>query len=461
VGIGARAARAEILDLMTRSQSSVLVMHAHHRDLEAAELARYLIAESLALSALIIVGAHGIARVLRVHDGVLVESGPEWVSAEMLGSRALGPNELSMLNSTSGTTGKPKLVTQFANRWINFSDIAIAAGELNADDVFMGAVPGPFGFGLWTAHYAPTMLGVPTVLLPIFSVDEMIRMIEQEKVTILACVSTQFKMMLNSPLLETADLRSLRVMFTGGEAVPFERALQFEKLTGATVLQFYGSNEGGALSCTSLTDSAEQRLRTAGRVVPNMNVRLYDQEGRDITATGGPGQPAAVGPTSCIGYFNDAEANAELFRGEHLMMPDIVTIDDDGYLTVVGRASDLIIRGGKNISATEVEALVEGHPGVVMAAAVPYPDEIFGERIGVAVQLLPGQPALSTPELSAYLSARCASKHVHPECVVVVDELPQAPGGKVAKGSVRALLEQAGGVDRDLRLASVPVVSQP
>ncbi|GAA4487878.1 class I adenylate-forming enzyme family protein [Microbacterium panaciterrae] len=449
VGMGARSGRDEIRHLMSRSEAPVLVMREKHRERAALDYVADLAEDGWNVDTLVIVAPSGLVRMYRFVDGVTTTEDVPHAPIEETRARAAGPNELAMLNSTSGTTGRPKLVTQFANRMIAFSKMAFDAADFTPDDVMLGAVPGPFGFGLWTAHYASAMLGMKTVLMEKFTVEEMIRLIGEEDVTILACVSTQFKMMLDAPVLEGASLGTLRAMFTGGEAVPYERALQFEERVGAKVLQFYGSNESGAISNTSLRDTAEQRLRTAGRVIEVMNMRLYDQDGKDITETGGPGRPGVVGPTICLGYYGDPAANEELFHDGRLMMPDLVTVDADGYLRVVGRTSDLIIRGGKNISAVEVEELVEQHPGVLMASAVPVPDDVFGERIGVAVTV--HGTALTVAELTQYLSGRGISKHLYPERVVVLDELPRAAGGKVAKGVVREIMAAQTRTDVDLR----------
>lgn len=449
VGMGARSGRDEIRHLMSRSESHVLVMRETHRDRAALDYVADLAEDGWPLEALVIVDADGPVRLHRFAGGETTTEPVPHADLETTRARAAGPNDLAMLNSTSGTTGRPKLVTQFANRMIAFSKMAFDAADFTGDDVMLGAVPGPFGFGLWTAHYATAMLGMKTVLMEKFTVEDMIRLIDEEQVTILACVSTQFKMMLDAPGLDDASLESLRAMFTGGEAVPYERALQFEQRVGAKVLQFYGSNESGAISNTSLRDTAEQRLRTAGRVIDVMNMRLYDPQGNDITETGGPGRPGVSGPTICMGYYGDPAANEELFHDGRLMMPDLVTVDEDGYLRVVGRTSDLIIRGGKNISAIEVEELVEAHPGVLMASAVPVPDDLFGERIGVAVTV--HRDALTVAELTAYLAGRGISKHLYPERVVVLDELPRAAGGKVAKGAVREIVGAQTEADVDLR----------
>ena len=242
-------------------------------------------------------------------------------------------------------------------RWFAFHELAQRIAHFYADDVFLSALPAPFGFGLWTAHFTPTIVGAPCIVCARFDAEEVLAAIERYRVTVLAAVSTQFVMLLNSPAIERYDLSSLRVLFTGGEMVPYERAREFEERTGAVVLQFYGSNETGALSATTPDDPPELRLRTAGRVIPEMHVRLLDPDtDADITATGGPGVPAGKGPTLCLGYWDDAAANEQLWTADGWMrMGDLATIDADGYLTVVGRTSDVIIRGGKNVSAAQVE----------------------------------------------------------------------------------------------------------
>lgn len=449
VGMGARSGRDEVRHLMSQSEASVLIMRERHRERLALDYVADLAEDGWIVDTLVIVDPSGPVRVHRFSNGAVSTEDVPHATVEEARARAAGPNDLSMLNSTSGTTGRPKLVTQFANRMIAFSKMAFEAADFTSDDVMFGAIPGPFGFGLWTAHYASAMLGMKTVLMERFTVGEMIRLIDAEQVTILACVSTQFKMMLDAPELESASLDSMRAMFTGGEAVPYERALQFEQRVGAKVLQFYGSNESGAISNTSLRDTAEQRLRTAGRVIDVMNMRLYDAQGNDITETGGPGRPGVCGPTICQGYYGDPAANEELFHDGRLMMPDLVTVDSEGYLRVVGRTSDLIIRGGKNISAIEVEELVETHPGVLMASAVPVPDDVFGERIGVAVTVR--DAPLTVAEITQYLADRGISKHLYPERIVVLDDLPRAAGGKVAKGVVRRIVAEQTAADIDLR----------
>jgi acyl-CoA synthetase len=437
VGIGHRAGDREIAHLLGRTKAELLVTLADHRGRDTTEL----------VAALADLGApvrsHVVVPLVEAEDApVLVNGAPAPTFGAMgVEQRRMGPDDLFLINSTSGTTGLPKCVMHTQNRWMYFHTQAVATGALTPDDVFMSVVPAPFGFGIWTAHFTPTLLGAPVVVSAAFDAERALELIERHRVSVLACVSTQFVMMLNAEGMADRDLSSLRVMYTGGEAVPYDRARAFEERTGCTVLQFFGSNETGLLSGTSLTDDAEHRLRTAGRVVADMQVRLYDGP-TDVTASG-RGQPAGRGPATCIGYLDDPAANAELVNSDGwMLMGDICTLDADGYLTVVGRTSDIIIRGGKNISAAQVEDEVATHPSVALAAAVARPDEVFGEKVCVYVELRPGA-SLTLDELSAHLASRGTSKELRPEHLVVLDELPRSSGGKVAKGELRMHLERA------------------
>ena len=348
-------------------------------------------------------------------------------------------DELWFLNSTSGTTGLPKCVMHDQRRWFAFHDLAVANGALGSGDVFMSLLPAPFGFGLWTAHFTPAILGAPCVLLGRFDVGDALDAIDRHHVSVLAAVSTQFVMMLNASQVASHDLASLRVMFTGGEMVPTERAAEWEQRTGSLVLQFYGSNETGALSATTVRDDADVRLGTAGHVIESMHVRLLDADtGADVTAIGGPGIGACRGPLTCLGYFDDPDGNAALCTDDGWMRTgDLCTVDRDGVLRVVGRTSDFVIRGGKNLSAAVIEQECATLPGVLLAAVVAKPDEVFGERVCVFCATAPGV-SFTLDDLRAHLAARGVGKELWPEHLVLVDgNLPRSSGGKVAKSELR------------------------
>lgn len=430
VGIGSRAGDREIAHLLSSTGATMLVtapvLHGRPVDVLCADLA----------AAGVVVG-----RVVLLDDaGAVVDAGlAPGVEVDVDSPlRPIHPDELFLLNSTSGTTGLPKCVMHNQNRWFWFHRLAAEAGGFGDDEIFMSVLPAPFGFGLWTAHFTPAVLGAPTVVMERFDADVALDLIEQERVTVLCCVSTQFIMMLNAQAERARDLSSLRSMFTGGEAVPFERAAEFEEATGAKVLQFYGSNETGALSHTSHDTDRDTRLRTAGRVIPEMRVRLVDPDTHlpvDVGVV--EGVPVCRGPAMALGYWGDPAANDALFTDDGwMLMGDIVRIEDD-ILTVIGRTSDFVIRGGKNISAPAVEAELATHPDLAMVAVVAWPDPVFGERVAAYVETRSGR-SVTLEALVDHLRSRRVSKEWWPERLVVVDRLPRSSGGKVAKGDLRS-----------------------
>ncbi|MCU0310573.1 MAG: acyl--CoA ligase [Acidimicrobiales bacterium] len=438
MGIGTRAGDAEVAHLAARSGARALVTTAALRGRPADDLVDAVAALGHRVEHLVVIPDEPCV----VGDQVLVDGRPGPVGVLDPGLE-LGPDELFLLNSTSGTTGLPKCVMHTQNRWIAYHRLAVRAGGFGDDEVFMSLLPAPFGFGLWTSHFTPTLLASPTVVMERFDADLALDLVERERVTVLCCVSTQFIMLLNAQAERPRDLSSLRSMFTGGEAVPFERAAEFERETGAAVLQFYGSNETGALSGTTVADDRDVRLRTAGRIIDEMHVRLFDpDDGSDITGSGRPGRPGCRGPVTCLGYWADDEANAALFTDDGwMLMGDIVEIDPEGVLTVVGRTSDFVIRGGKNISAPAVEAEIGTHPAVAMVAVVAWPDPVFGERVCAYVEVRPGH-AVELDGITDHLRRRGVSREWWPERLVVVDELPRSSGGKVAKGELRVDAER-------------------
>ena len=421
VGIGARAGTREVAAILRSARPTTLVSDDHRRSDAAQAVAD--LAGDLAVRTLVL-GRD--ADPLRLDsDAEPGAPGPQ---------TRLGPDDVFLINSTSGTTGLPKCVVHTQNRWHYFHLKAVANGLLAPDDVFLPVLPTPFGFGLWTSHTTPIHLGAATVLTERFSAAATCEAIAAHRVSVLCCVSTQLTMLMASSASRDHDLSSLRVVFTGGEALPYRPAAAFEELTGARILQFYGSNETGILSATTLGDSRERRLRTAGRVVPEMKVRLFDGD-LDVTATG-RGQPACRGPATSLGYLGGTDHDALFTPDGWMRMGDICELDSDGYLTVTGRTSDFILRGGKNISASQVEDAVMTHSAIAVAAAVAMPDPVFGEKVCLYAELLDGA-SIDLPGLVEHLLATGFSKELLPERLIVLDELPRSSGGKIAKGRLR------------------------
>jgi acyl-CoA synthetase len=167
-------------------------------------------------------------------------------------------------------------------------------------------------------------------------------------------------------------------------------------------------------------------------------MRLFDEAGIDVTASGGPGQCGCSGPAISPGYFGSPEASAKLFRPDGwMLLGDIVEVDSDGYVSVEGRTADFIIRGGQNISAAALEEDIGRHPRVAIAAVVGVADELLGERV-CAFVVTKDSGELRLDELALFLEAEGVSKQSWPEAIVTVPSLPEGPGGKLAKAELRA-----------------------
>ncbi|KZS80221.1 cyclohexanecarboxylate-CoA ligase [Mycobacterium persicum] len=417
VGLGARAGPREVVRIVRDTRPKILISD-RHRGHAAASVAAECAVPLLEL------GRRGEAPALSV------ETKPGALDIDC----RLGPDDVFLINSTSGTTGRPKCVVHTQNRWHYFHLKAVTHGLLISDDVFLPVIATPFGFGIWTSHTTPIHLGATAVILDRFTTRAAAQAIADHRVTVLCCVSTQLTMLMADSGCRNVDLSSLRVVFTGGEAVPYRPAAEFEEITGAKILQFYGSNETGLLSGTTMDDARQRRLRTAGRVVSEMSVRLFDGD-RDVTATG-RGQPACRGPATSLGYLNGTDHDTLFTADGWMRMGDLCEIDAEGYLTVTGRISEFIVRGGKNISAAQVEDAVLTHPAIAVAAAVAMPDPVFGEKVCLYAELV-GSHTLELAELVNHLLGLGYSKELLPERLIVVDELPRSSGGKVAKGALR------------------------
>jgi acyl-CoA synthetase len=424
VGIGARGGTREVAAILRSSRPKVLISD-QQRSGSAAQAAAGAAASSAGVPV-------SVLTVERAADTVRLntDAEPKTVAIES----QLGADDVFLINSTSGTTGLPKCVVHTQNRWHYFHQKAVANGLLTSADIFLPVIPMPFGFGIWTSHTTPMYLGATSVILERFTTRAACEAIAGHEATVLCCVSTQLTMLMADSASRDYDLSSLRIVFAGGEALPYRPAAEFEELTGAKILQFYGSNETGLLSGTTLDDPLQRRLRTGGRIVPEMSVRLFDGD-RDVTDTG-RGQPACRGPATSLGYLGGTDHDKLFTRDGWMRMGDICEIDAEGYLTITGRTSDFILRGGKNISAAQVEDAVTTHPAVAVAAAVAMPDPVFGEKVCVYTELAHSH-TIELPELVEHLLAMGVSKELLPERLILVDELPRSSGGKIAKGELR------------------------
>jgi cyclohexanecarboxylate-CoA ligase len=233
---------------------------------------------------------------------------------------------------------------------------------------------------------------------------------------------------MRAPGFTRERVRSLRLVSSGGAGVSVAFVEEAAATLGAVVKRTYGSTEAPTIATSTPGDSQDDARAHDGHAIGAVELRVVDGELR------------VRGPEVCVGYLDPAH-NADAFDADGWFRTgDLATIDDEGWLTIVGRVKDVIIRGGENISTAEVEHELEAHPDVRQAVAVGYPDPLMGERVAAFVV---GAASFDVETARAWFEARGVARFKTPERVVVVDALPTLPTGKPDRDALRARLEPA------------------
>jgi len=236
----------------------------------------------------------------------------------------------------------------------------------------------------------------------------------------------------------------------GGAPVPVALGERAASL-GIAIIRAYGSTEHPSTTGGQFDDPADRRHRTDGRALAGVELRLVDEAGADVP-TGTPGEILSRGPDLCLGY-TDPTLTAAAFDDEGWYHSgDIGVLDENGYLTITDRVKDVIIRGGENISAAEVEEALQTLPGIAEIAVVAAPDERLGEHACAVVRMLPGAAPVTLGDVTAHLSGVGLARQKWPEELRLVDDFPRTAAGKMRKVDLRAWLRaEAAGPGADDR----------
>ena len=384
---------------------------------------------------------------------VLGGGGADTVSLDEMiyGTRALAPlrphrmnaNDVMRMAFTSGTTGNPKGVTHSFNTTLPAGEILNSAMEVTEHEVFLAYLPLGLNWGYLTLLQS-IMAGARVVLLDRFSGRGALELIEREGVTFIPSAPASLIAMLNDPELDRFDLRSLRVVITGGAACPLETLRTFRARVPGRLIELYGMLETGFHTFTRLDDDPDVVAGSVGRPAAGMGLRIIDESGRDVPP-GAEGEIAADGPSVHLGYHENPAANAELFTSDGWFRTgDLGVLDASGNVRIVGRLKEMINRGGKKFFPREIEEILYTHPKILHAAIVGVPDPRLGERSCLCV--IPRPDAMpSLAELVAFLKDGVATYKL-PEEIEVFDEFPFTPTGKIQRHALtRQVLARRGG----------------
>ncbi len=370
----------------------------------------------------------------------LLAAGDPVTDADLAARAAtLQPDDPINIQYTSGTTGFPKGATLSHVNILNNAKLVGQACSYDETDRVCIPVPYYHCFGMVMGNLACSVYGSTMVVpCPTFDPGAVLQTCQDEACTSLYGVPTMFIAELGHSDFTDFDLSSLRTGIMAGSPCPIEVMRQvIELMNMDQVTIAYGMTETSPVSTQTTTeDSVELRVSTVGRVLPHVEAKVIDPDTGDVVQRGVAGEYCTRGYHVMLGYWNDPDKTAEAIDAEGWMHSgDIATMDDDGYVNIVGRIKDLVIRGGENIYPREVEEFLYTHPAVADAQVIGVPDPKFGEELMAWVQLSPGAE-LTESGLKEFCQGKIAHFKV-PRYVKFVSEFPMTVTGKVRKVEMR------------------------
>lgn len=346
------------------------------------------------------------------------------------------PDDTATIMYTSGTTGLPKgAMMSHRNVFTNARNCG-AVLNYQEKDITLIVVPLFHVTGLNSQLVAFIYIGGTCVIMKAYKTADMIETIERHKITVLFNVPTMYVLMLINETLNERDVSSVRLAAYGGAPMDKETIIQLKSRLGVDLYNAYGLTECSSLCTVLPACDAVRKAPSVGLPVSGVQLKAVDPQGREVPA-GDPGELLMKGPNIVKGYYNKPEATRKGLVDGWLYTGDIARIDDEGYVFIVDRMKDMIVRGGENIYSIEVESVLSSHPKVLESAVVPEPHHIFGEVVRACLVLRPETEA-SAEEILEYCRQHLADFKV-PARIIFLSELPRNPGGKVIKTQLREL----------------------
>ena len=344
-------------------------------------------------------------------------------------------DDLADVFYTSGTTGLPKGVAS------THANTSAAMRPLRDGGVLLHAIPLSTFTGVHGGVITPLRLGLTAVVLPAFDTGRFAAVMDECGAQSLLMVPAQIALLLDAGVLAGHDTSRVRtVMFGGAPTPPATVDALGEAFPNAMLLNGYGLTEAGGSICVLPPGEASKRRGSVGKPLPGVEVKVADEEGREVP-TGEVGQillRIAAGKRS---YFGDDEATAQTWRDGWVQSGDLGRFDEDGFLYVVGRTKDMIIRGGYNIYAVEVESALHEHPDVLEAAVVGVEHRVLGQDVCAVVRQREGTAPLDLDTVRAFLEDRLADYKRPRRLELRAEPLPRNAMGKLDKNAIRASLD--------------------
>ena len=343
-----------------------------------------------------------------------------------------GPDDYAYIFYTSGTTGNPKGVLLSHNNVVTDANMINAALNTDPGKTFLCFLP-LFHVNAMLTCTSALEKGHTIVLRKSFSASEFWQVVDEFKVNFWSAVPAVYQILLTDPGRQKYDLSSMEFGICGAAPLTEETMRSFEQTFGIPIVEGYGLTEGTCVSTINPRDGV-RKVGSIGKALPGQDVLIVDEDGNEVP-TSERGEIVIKGPNVMLGYFNMPEETAETIIDGFLHTGDVGIKDEDGYIFIVDRKKDMIIRGGENIYPKEIDNLLAEHPKIQEAATVGVPDPTMGEDVKVFV--IASDESLTEDEVIAYCKENLAGFKVPRYVEIIEGDFPRSPIGKVLKKTLR------------------------
>lgn len=339
---------------------------------------------------------------------------------------------------TSGSTGVPKGVVATHLNELESTKQYKEVWHINENDKVLITLPMSFLYGLTTGTLTCLFAGAHVVLEEKFHPVKVLNKMVQEKITLFMGVPTMYNMMLNaSEKMDITRLDSIRLMLTAGAPIAESTVKHFKQKLNIQIMNFFALTEvRPVIAYNTKTDIFKEG--SCGRVAPGVQIKIQDNDGNEVVSPQTEGELLIKSNTLFKCYYNDPDQTKSVIKDGWFYTGDLVKYDEEGYFYIVGRKKELIIRGGINISPSEIEECISKHPSIYEVAVIGIPDDVFGEKVAAVISLKE-EHTLSPDEIQMFVKERMAEFKV-PEHIVIVSELPKSGVGKINKKELKKLL---------------------
>ena len=430
----------EIAHLANLTQPKGWILPDRYRKIDYLPLIKQVKEENPVLEKVILIGEEIPEGCLKFEDLLETKTGAEEIRSRLEQARP-DPGDVFQILPSGGTTGLPKGAPRTHNDYICNIEYKSKAWDLNVTDTVLVASPVGHNLALLVCVTGSVFHGAKQVLLDSTYPQDFCQIVQEEKITCTGLVPTLISRIVSFEDLGKYDLSSLKKIYVGAANSPPELVKNVEDRIGARYINAFGMVEG-PLSQSRPHDSLETRCNTIGRpCCPYDDIVTLDSNGKK-TPPGVEGELSAKGPGIFTGYLKNPQANMDSFTPDgYFRTGDLAVIDEKGIIRITGRIKDIIIRGGENIAARDVEDLISSHPDVEYVAVVGMPDPDLGEQVCAYVKPVEGA-SVTHDQVITHLDKMEASKIHYPARTEIVQEMPLTAAGKADKKVLKKDIEE-------------------